>query len=137
MYDIVGEKSSKIFSKQEVAAYDGNDQSPGLYLGIMGRVYDVSKGPQYYGPGGGYAFFSGKFVFLKILHTERSIGRIQMYSIVLGKDGTRAYVTGKFDEEGLIDDVSGFEDNQMMEIENWIKFYDETYVFKGVFILSS
>ena len=52
----------------------------------------------------------------------------------LGKDGTRAYVTGKFDEEGLIDDVSGFEDNQMMEIENWIKFYDETYVFKGAFM---
>ena len=62
MYDIVGEKSSKIFSKQELAAYDGNAQSPGLYLGIMGRVYDVSKGPQYYGPGGGYAFFSGKFM---------------------------------------------------------------------------
>jgi hypothetical protein len=42
----------------------------------------VSKGSSYYGPGGGYAFFSGK-------------------------DGSRAFVTGQFDEEGLVENVEG------------------------------
>ena len=42
----------------------------------------MSKGSSYYGPGGGYAFFSGK-------------------------DGSRAFVTGQFDEEGLVEDVAG------------------------------
>ena len=59
MYDIVGDRSEQMFTKAEIAAFDGSEDSPGLYLAIMGRVYDVSKGPQYYGPGGGYAFFSG------------------------------------------------------------------------------
>ncbi len=42
----------------------------------------MSKGASYYGPGGGYAFFSGK-------------------------DGSRAFVSGQFDAEGLVEDVSG------------------------------
>jgi len=46
------------------------------------QVYDVSKGASYYGPGGGYAFFAGK-------------------------DGSRAFVSGQFDAEGLVEDVSG------------------------------
>jgi hypothetical protein len=49
---------------------------------VFFQVYDVSKGASYYGPGGGYAFFSGK-------------------------DGSRAFVSGQFDAEGLVEDVSG------------------------------
>ncbi len=42
----------------------------------------MSKGSSYYGPGGGYSFFSGK-------------------------DGSRAFVTGQFDQEGLVENVDG------------------------------
>ena len=49
-----------LFTKEEIKAYDGSEGSKGLYLGILGRVFDVSKGAQHYGPGGGYSFFTGK-----------------------------------------------------------------------------
>ena len=41
-------------------------------LALLGVVYDVSRGKEYYGPGGGYSFFAGR-------------------------DASRAYVTGKFE----------------------------------------
>lgn len=52
----------KIFTAKELAQYDGSAKSKGLYLAILGRVYDVSKGQKHYGPGGGYHFFAGKHI---------------------------------------------------------------------------
>jgi hypothetical protein len=59
---------------------------------LLWQVYDVSKGASYYGPGGGYAFFSGK-------------------------DGSRAFVTGQFDEEGLVEDVSGLSSSDYLGLK--------------------
>ena len=53
-------------------SYVGGPSSPGLYLALLGVVYDVARGAEYYGPGGGYSFFAGR-------------------------DASRAYVTGKFE----------------------------------------
>lgn len=46
-----------------------------LWLSICGQVFDVTAGAHHYGSGGGYAFFTGR-------------------------DGTRAFVTGEFNEKG-------------------------------------
>ena len=46
-----------------------------LWLSICGQVFDVTAGARHYGSGGGYAFFTGR-------------------------DGTRAFVTGEFNEAG-------------------------------------
>ncbi len=32
-----------------------------------------------------------------------------------------------------MDNVEGFKPEQMMEVEKWIKFYEESYTFKGIF----
>lgn len=40
-------------------------------------------------------------------------------------------MTGEFTEEGLIDEVTGLTPAQMLELERWIKFYDENYVYIG------
>ena len=40
-------------------------------------------------------------------------------------------MTGEFNEEGLIDDIEGLKSGQMIELEDWIKFYDTTYIYKG------
>jgi predicted heme/steroid binding protein len=48
------------YTVEELAQYDGRDPSKPLLLAIMGRVYDVTKGWDKYGPGASYHFFVGK-----------------------------------------------------------------------------
>lgn len=37
---------------QQLAAYDGSDASKPLYIAVRGKIYDVSAGRSFYGPGG-------------------------------------------------------------------------------------
>ncbi|XP_048412872.1 neuferricin isoform X4 [Stegostoma tigrinum] len=57
-----GPASVRLFTKSELSRYTGEKGSPGLYLAILGQVFDVKKGKKHYGPGGSYSFFSGKLV---------------------------------------------------------------------------
>lgn len=61
----------RIFTKEELKQYDGSVKGKGPYLAVLGQVFDVSKGMDFYGPGGGYSFFSGI-------------------------DGSRAFITGNY-----------------------------------------
>ena len=70
----------RVFTSQELMLFDGRDETKALYLAILGQVFDVSKGREHYSPDGGYGFF-------------------------VGKDASRAFVTGDFDPKGLTDDV--------------------------------
>jgi hypothetical protein len=51
----------------------------------------------------------------------------------LGKDATRAFVTGDFSVSGLIDDVSGLSHQDMLGIEEWQTFYERDYEFVGAY----
>ncbi|WAR02257.1 NEUFC-like protein [Mya arenaria] len=97
--------SGRIFTKEELAKYSGKDKTP-VYLAIIGDVFDVTKGRKHYGEGGGYHFFSGK-------------------------DGTRAFVSGKFTEEGLIEDTTGLSHTDLLGIEDWNGFYKKQYKHIG------
>jgi len=68
----------------ELALYNGTDPRLPIYVGLNGSVYDVSASPQTYGPSGSYAFFAGR-------------------------DATRAFLTGCFQED-LSPDLRGVED---------------------------
>lgn len=59
-----GGVKDRLFTSDELAQYDGEANSKGLYLAILGKVYDVSKGKKHYGPGGSYHFFVGKSIIL-------------------------------------------------------------------------
>ena len=59
---------------EQLALYNGSDSALPIYLAINGSVFDVSANPLVYGPGGHYNFFTGK-------------------------DATRAFVTGCFQED--------------------------------------
>lgn len=52
-----------LFTVEELSKYTGANGSKGLYIAIMGTVYDVEKGRKHYGPGGTYHFFSGLMPF--------------------------------------------------------------------------
>lgn len=67
----------RIFTTSELKQYTGEDPDKPIYLAILGQVFDVTKGKEHYGKGGGYGFFSGR-------------------------DGTRAFVTGDFTEKGTV-----------------------------------
>lgn len=51
--------SIKMFTNEELAKYNGQIGSKGIYLAIMGSIFDVEKGKKHYGPGATYNFFVG------------------------------------------------------------------------------
>lgn len=60
----IGHESShglpvRVLSKDELSLYDGEEGSKGLYLAIVGQVFDVQNGYKHYGPGGAYHFMAG------------------------------------------------------------------------------
>ncbi|XP_043938837.1 neuferricin isoform X2 [Protopterus annectens] len=60
--DPVQSGTLRLLMKEELAQYTGNKDSPGLYLAILGQVYNIEKGWKHYGPGGSYSFFAGKLI---------------------------------------------------------------------------
>ena len=53
-------RSERVMTVEELKNYDGKPGSKGLYLALLGLVFNVKKGKQHYGPGGGYEFFAGE-----------------------------------------------------------------------------
>ncbi|XP_028839320.1 neuferricin [Denticeps clupeoides] len=96
----------RVLSVDELSRYVGATDSPGLYLAVLGQVFDVSAGRRHYGPGGGYHFFAGK-------------------------DASRAFVTGDFTEDGLTDDVSDLAPGQIVALYDWLAFYQKDYTPVG------
>lgn len=45
---------------EQLAQHDGSDLSKPLYVSVRGKVYDMSAGRSFYGPGGPYSVFAGK-----------------------------------------------------------------------------
>jgi len=94
----------RIFTQKELLKFDGTDENLPLYLVVVGQVYDVSNGRQYYSKGEGYNIFAGK-------------------------DCSRAFVTGEFDANNRTADAPAFHDifdftvDQLLGIEDWRKFY--------------
>ncbi|EAU34223.1 conserved hypothetical protein [Aspergillus terreus NIH2624] len=73
-----------LLTPDQLAVYNGADPALPIYLAVNGSIFDVSANPLVYGPGGHYSFFTGK-------------------------DATRAFVTGCFQED-LTPDLRGVEE---------------------------
>ncbi|XP_003748250.1 neuferricin [Galendromus occidentalis] len=106
LFPAAGKLPAGFFDAATLARYDGKPSSKGLYLALLGKVYNVEKGAQHYRQGGGYAFFAGK-------------------------DATRAYITGDFTEKGLTDDLDGVSDDMVAGLATWIEFYQKEYSYMG------
>lgn len=57
--NVIRRGSDRILAHDELQLYDGSEGSKGLYVAVLGSVYDVSTGKKHYGLGGSYSFFSG------------------------------------------------------------------------------
>jgi predicted heme/steroid binding protein len=100
-------KPRRVVTKEELAKHNGKDGAD-IWLSVLGEVYDVSKGQQYYGPGMGYGAFAG---------TDCSV----------------CFVSGKFTAEEAEKPLEDIETNNLGGILDWKKFYEthETYTYVG------
>ena len=84
-----------------------------VYLSVRGKVFDVTPGRNFYGPGGPYANFAGR-------------------------DATRGLACGSFDEDmltkdllGELDDLKGLGDEEMEALRGWEERFEEKYLVVG------
>ena len=84
-----------------------------VFLAVRGRIFDVSPGRNFYGPGGPYANFAGR-------------------------DASRGLAKGSFDEEMLTEDLHGpldrLEDlggDEMEALRGWEERFSEKYLVVG------
>jgi len=96
------EAEERDYSLAELAGYDGSDPAKPLLIGIRGQVYDVTRGRDFYGPGGPYGMFAGK-------------------------DCTRALAKVSFDDELFTGDIEGLEREELDKLEEWIEMFEGKY----------
>lgn len=96
------EAEERDYVLSELAAYDGADPRKPLLIGIRGQVYDVTRGRDFYGPGGPYATFAGK-------------------------DCTRALAKVSFEAELFTGNTDGLEPDELAKLEEWIEMFEGKY----------
>ncbi|CAJ1393493.1 unnamed protein product [Effrenium voratum] len=102
--------SARRWTLQELALHDGESRERPLLLAILGEVYDVGPGERFYGPGEGYHVFAGK-------------------------DASRAFTTGQFND-GAVPGLKGLLPEQISDVISWRSFYQKSdkYRFVGYLV---
>jgi membrane-associated progesterone receptor component len=102
----------KTFTPPTLLPFNGTNNMP-VYLAVRGRIFDVTSGRNFYGPGGPYQNFAGR-------------------------DASRGLAFGSFDEDMLTKDLEGpldkLEDLGAEELEalrGWEERFEEKYLVVG------
>ncbi|OTA38088.1 hypothetical protein BTJ68_02007 [Hortaea werneckii EXF-2000] len=102
----------KTFTPPTLLPYNGTANQP-VYLAVRGRVFDVTPGRNFYGPGGPYQNFAGR-------------------------DASRGLACGSFDADMLTEDLGGpldkLEDlggEEMEALRGWEERFTEKYLVVG------
>jgi membrane-associated progesterone receptor component len=102
----------KTYTPQTLLPFNGDDGKP-IYFAVRGRVFDVSRGRNFYGPGGPYSNFAGR-------------------------DASRGLACGSFDEDmltkdldGPLDTLEGLGADEMEALQGWEDRFNEKYEVVG------
>ncbi|KAI4254146.1 MAG: hypothetical protein LQ352_003253 [Teloschistes flavicans] len=102
----------RTFTPPLLKPYNGENNMP-VYLAVNGKVFDVSSGRNFYGPGGPYENFAGR-------------------------DASRGLACGSFDEDmltkdldGPLDDLKGLGEEEMEAMKGWEERFNEKYLVVG------
>lgn len=102
----------RTFTPPELKPYNGEKNMP-VYLAVRGKVFDVTPGKNFYGPGGPYENFAGR-------------------------DASRGLACGSFDEDmltkdlkGPLDSLQGLGDDEMQALQDWEDRFTEKYLVVG------
>ncbi|GFV47887.1 membrane-associated progesterone receptor component 2 [Trichonephila clavipes] len=92
---------------EELRKYDGLNEEGRVCVAVNGKVFDVTKGKRFYGPGGPYSSFAGR-------------------------DATRCLATFSVEvtSEGY-DDLSDLNSMQMDSVREWEIQFQERYLYVG------
>jgi membrane-associated progesterone receptor component len=102
----------RTFTPPDLFPYNGLNGMP-VYLAVRGKVFDVTPGRNFYGPGGPYANFAGR-------------------------DASRGLAFGSFDEDMLTKDLDGpldtledLNEEQLEALQGWEERFLEKYLVVG------
>jgi membrane-associated progesterone receptor component len=102
----------RTYTPRTLLPFNGENGQP-VYLAVRGRVYDVSRGRNFYGPGGPYSNFAGR-------------------------DASRGLACNSFDEEmltkdldGPLDTLEGLGPEEQESLEGWDGRFSEKYDIVG------
>lgn len=100
------------FTPPTLLPNNGTNGAP-VYLAVRGKVFDVTPGRHFYGPGGPYANFAGR-------------------------DASRGLAFGSFDEDmltkelkGPLDPLDDLDDEQWEALRGWEERFNEKYLVVG------
>jgi len=101
----------KDFTPRQLKPYDGtkSELNPDsrILLGVLGKVYDMTKGKGFYGPGGPYSVFAGR-------DASRALATFDVHSV---------------SEE--YDDLSDLKQSELNEVKEWDLQFSEKYTYVG------
>ncbi|KAK9509772.1 hypothetical protein O3M35_007010 [Rhynocoris fuscipes] len=95
------------FTLEELKQYDGHGPDGRILVAVNGKVFDVTRGKKFYGPGGPYAAFGGR---------DASRG-LATFSVTGGKDE--------------YDDLSDLNSMEMESVREWEAQFTERYDYVG------
>jgi len=104
--------NARMITHEELAKYvDPENEGKDIWLSIMGEVYDVTNGRDYYAGKSGYAVFAGR-------------------------DASVPFVTGTFTKEESKKTTDGVKPGDLDALIDWRKFYEDEdkYEFQGYLI---
>ena len=100
------------YTPRTLLRFNGENGAP-VFLAVKGKVYDVSPGRNFYGPGGPYENFAGR-------------------------DATRGLACQSFDDEmltkdleGPLDDCGDLDNDAIENLNGWVERFDEKYLVVG------
>ena len=91
---------------QQLNQFDGSDSSKPIYVAIRGRIFDVTTGKSFYGPGGAYVMFAGK-------------------------DASRALAKMSKSDEDVTPSLHGLSDKEIGVLDDWEKKFEAKYPVVG------
>ncbi|KAJ5584506.1 uncharacterized protein N7459_004306 [Penicillium hispanicum] len=102
----------RTYTPKTLIEFNGENDKP-VFLAVRGRVFDVTPGRNFYGPGGPYENFAGR-------------------------DASRGLAHQSFDEEMLtkdlsapLDDLKDLDADQLENLQSWEERFSEKYLVVG------
>ncbi|KAF9304874.1 hypothetical protein BGZ74_000320 [Mortierella antarctica] len=103
------------YTPKELSEFDGRTPDTRILMAVNGKVFDVTRGKQFYGPDGPYGNFAGR-------------------------DASRGLAMNSFDKsmlaplDGPIDKLEDLKEDERSSLEDWEVHFDGKYQLVGKLI---